>query len=75
MVLSASYDTSVRCWDCRSRNHLPVQTMREASDSVSHVAVASHEISTSSIDGRVRRYDLRAGSLAVGAPPRLEPKL
>ena len=25
MVMSASYDTSVRCWDCRSRSAAPVQ--------------------------------------------------
>lgn len=37
----------------------------EAKDSVSSVAVSEHEIFTGSVDGRLRRYDLRMGMLSV----------
>eukprot|EP00966_Prymnesium_polylepis_P120851 2792571-Prymnesium_polylepis.1 len=65
ILLSASYDKSVRCWDMRSKNVYPVQTLEGASDSVSAVACAGPFIYSSSIDGAVRAYDLRRGTLSV----------
>ncbi|NXT37167.1 WDR83 protein, partial [Pelecanoides urinatrix] len=64
-------DSTVRCWDCRSRRPDPVQVLDEAKDGVSSVKVSDHEILSGSVDGRVRRYDLRAGQLYsdyVGSP-------
>ena len=61
VLVSASYDKSVRCWDCRSRNAAPIQVLADGADSVSSVAVSDHEIVTGSIDGCVRAYDLRTG--------------
>ena len=37
----------------------------EATDSVSSIHVAGHEIVTGSVDGRVRIYDLRMGMVYV----------
>uniref|UniRef100_A0A7S4FAZ6 Anaphase-promoting complex subunit 4 WD40 domain-containing protein n=1 Tax=Chrysotila carterae TaxID=13221 RepID=A0A7S4FAZ6_CHRCT len=71
VLVSGSYDTSVRCWDCRSRNISPVQVMSESADSISSVAVREHEIFSASVDGTVRCYDLRKGSVTsdvVGVP-------
>ncbi|XP_007667527.1 WD repeat domain-containing protein 83 isoform X2 [Ornithorhynchus anatinus] len=71
VILSGSIDTSIRCWDCRSRRPDPVQIMDEAKDGVSSVKVSDHEILAGSVDGHVRRYDLRMGELHadyVGSP-------
>ncbi|NXE30930.1 WDR83 protein, partial [Ardeotis kori] len=69
--LPGSIDSTVRCWDCRSRRPDPVQVLDEAKDGVSSVKLSDHEILSGSVDGRVRRYDLRAGQLYsdyVGSP-------
>ncbi|NXW53290.1 WDR83 protein, partial [Eurystomus gularis] len=71
VIVSGSIDSTVRCWDCRSRRPDPVQVLDEAKDGVSSVKVSDHEILTGSVDGRVRRYDLRAGQLYsdyIGSP-------
>ncbi|XP_076800912.1 WD repeat domain-containing protein 83-like [Clavelina lepadiformis] len=63
VILSGSVDSSVRAWDCRSRKSSPIQILDEAKDSISSLQVTDHEILTSSIDGKVRRYDLRVGTM------------
>ncbi|NXD32508.1 WDR83 protein, partial [Spelaeornis formosus] len=66
-----SIDSTVRCWDCRSRRPDPIQVLDEAKDGISSVKLSGHEILTGSVDGRVRRYDLRAGQLCsdyIGSP-------
>eukprot|EP00061_Rhincodon_typus_P009576 g33188.t1 len=63
ILLTGSIDTSVRCWDCRSRTSQPIQILDEAKDGISSVKVSDHEILSGSVDGRVRRYDLRMGQL------------
>ncbi|MBZ3875750.1 WD repeat domain-containing protein 83 [Sciurus carolinensis] len=71
LILSGSIDSSIRCWDCRSRRPEPVQTLDEARDGISSVKVSDHEVLAGSVDGRVRRYDLRKGQLFsdyVGSP-------
>ena len=55
MLVTGSYDTTVRCWDCRSRNAMPIQTMSHAKDSVSALAASGHQIFVASVDGTVRR--------------------
>jgi mitogen-activated protein kinase organizer 1 len=66
IFLSASYDGTVRIWDGRSFSTSPVQTLTDARDSVSSVTVLEKkndlcEIVTSSIDGKLRTYDVRRG--------------
>uniref|UniRef100_A0A8K9WZK1 WD repeat domain-containing protein 83 n=1 Tax=Oncorhynchus mykiss TaxID=8022 RepID=A0A8K9WZK1_ONCMY len=43
----------------------PIQILDEAQDGVSSLKVSEHELLTGSVDGRVRRYDLRMGQLHV----------
>ena len=71
ILLSASYDKTVRCWDLRSRSAAPVQVLADGADSVSSVATSAHQVLAGGIDGAVRTYDLRAGTLTtdtVGQP-------
>lgn len=61
LVISGSLDTTVRLWDTKSNSFKPVQTLAEARDSVTAVAVRGHEVVAGSVDGRVRCYDVRMG--------------
>ena len=65
VVISGSFDATVRLWDCRSQNTKPIQVFEEARDSVSSVHVVEHEIITGCVDGRLRVYDLRMGMMFV----------
>ena len=65
MVVSGSYDATVRLWDCKSQITKPIQVLEEARDSVSSLHVLGHEIVTGSVDGTVRVYDLRMGMMFV----------
>jgi mitogen-activated protein kinase organizer 1 len=74
VLVSGSFDASVRLWDSKSQSHKPIQTLSEARDSVSCVMVngtGGHEIVTGSVDGKVRYYDIRMGNMdtdVLGAP-------
>lgn len=69
-VVSASYDSTVRIWDCRAKGqYRPVQILREAKDSVTAVqvgydAIEERYIRSASVDGCFRTYDLRMGQLS-----------
>lgn len=70
MLISGSFDASVRIWDVKSQNMKPIMVLEEAKDSVSCVLAGSgtgrageYEILTGSVDGRVRSYDIRMGKL------------
>lgn len=65
VVISGSYDATVRLWDCKSQSTKPIQVLEEAKDSVSSLHVVGHEIVTGSVDGRMRVYDVRMGMLFV----------
>ena len=65
VIVSGSYDATVRLWDCKSQSTKPIQVLEEARDSVSSLHVAGHEIVAGSVDGRLRVYDLRMGLLCV----------
>ncbi|XP_069783601.1 WD repeat domain-containing protein 83 [Narcine bancroftii] len=71
VIVSGSIDCSIKCWDCRSRKPEAIQNLNEAKDGISSVKVSDHEILSGSVDGRVRRYDLRMGQLIadfIGSP-------
>ena len=42
--LTGSIDSTIRCWDCRSRKPEPIQTLDEARDGISSVKVSDHEV-------------------------------
>lgn len=60
---SGSADTTVNLWDTRSKDYKPIQSLTEASDTVSslHVHMPSFSIASGSYDGHVRVYDVRMG--------------
>eukprot|EP00731_Ephydatia_muelleri_P018378 Em0011g418a len=71
IIVTGSYDSTVRVWDCKARTFDPVQVLNEARDSVTSVQLSSSEILTGSVDGQIRRYDVRFGKLVcdtIGNP-------
>jgi len=71
VLVSGSYDKTVRIWDCKSNSNDPIQTMQEARDSISSVFVSRFEILSGSVDGNLRIYDIRNGKLltdTIGQP-------
>uniref|UniRef100_A0A0V0GC02 WD repeat domain-containing protein 83 n=1 Tax=Triatoma dimidiata TaxID=72491 RepID=A0A0V0GC02_TRIDM len=63
LAFSGSIDNSVMIWDLRAFNFQPVQTLKDAKDSITSLHVSDYEIITGSLDCKIRRYDIRAGSL------------
>ncbi|CAM9834538.1 unnamed protein product [Chrysoparadoxa australica] len=63
VLFTGSYDGTIRCWDLRSNNRIPIQVLHESRDSVTCVRMSSsgEELLSGSVDGRVRTYDIRAG--------------
>jgi mitogen-activated protein kinase organizer 1 len=66
ILVSGGYDAAVKVWDCRSRSIDAVQTMPAFGDSIMSVAVTSHAaIIAGSVDGTIRRFDVRMGRQIV----------
>lgn len=65
VVVSGSYDASVKLWDGKSQAWKPLMSLGEARDSVSSVLVQGWEVLAGSVDGRVRTYDVRMGRCVV----------
>jgi len=61
VIVSGSYDKTVRFFDCRSRSLDPIQTVDCARDSVTSLAVSGHEVLFGSMDGHARILDIRRG--------------
>ncbi|KAL8890899.1 MAG: hypothetical protein Q9215_001976 [Flavoplaca cf. flavocitrina] len=71
VVVSGSFDATVRLWDCKSQSTKPIQVFEDSKDSVSSLHVLGHEIVTGSVDGKLRLYDLRMGMVyadTIGYP-------
>jgi len=72
LIVTAGYDRSVRCWDCRSNSFDPVQVMSPFTDSVTCLApIPGHVITAGSVDGTLRAFDVRLGKCStdtLGAP-------
>lgn len=65
-ALASSVDGTLRIYDIRALNaREPIQSLAEASDSVTCCRVYKHLIFTTSLDKSLRIYDVRNGSLAV----------
>ncbi|CAI7651823.1 unnamed protein product [Penicillium glandicola] len=67
VVVTGSADTTINLWDARSTSYKPIQTLTEATDTVStlHVHMGSYSIASGSYDGRARVYDVRTGKMTV----------
>lgn len=71
VAVSGSRDNTVQCFDIRSRAFEPIQAMKEAKDCITGLIVTEHKIISSSLDGCIRHYDLRAGEMTcdkIGEP-------
>jgi mitogen-activated protein kinase organizer 1 len=66
VLISGSFDATVRIWDSKSNSVKPIQVLGEAKDSISCALVnknGGYEIVAGSVDGRVRYYDIRMGKM------------
>lgn len=71
VILSAGMDGKVCVWDCKSKSPAPLQIMDEAKDSVTGARIHKWQLLSSSLDGYIRRYDIRKGLMTedyVGQP-------
>lgn len=67
-ALAGSLDGAVRVYDLRAVNaYEPIQTLSEASDSVTCCRVHKQMVFTTSLDKSLRTYDIRNGLLDVDA--------
>lgn len=63
IVVTGSFDCSMKAWDCRSNMKDAIQTMADFQDSVTSVVIRSNYIMGACVDGNIRTYDLRMGKL------------
>ena len=61
VLVSGSYDSTLRFWDLRSSSFGSIQTVKDAKDSISSVEINDCEILCGSVDGFIRLYDIRVG--------------
>ncbi|KAL5615634.1 hypothetical protein BROUX41_005672 [Berkeleyomyces rouxiae] len=68
VLVSAGFDTSVRLWDLKAPStSRPIQVLLDARDAVSALAVRDANVWAASVDGKLRRYDLRMARCVVDA--------
>ncbi|KAF2851865.1 WD40 repeat-like protein [Plenodomus tracheiphilus IPT5] len=65
VVVTGSFDGSVKVWDSKSNAYKPIMTLSDAKDAITDVAVHDSDIIAASVDGRVRSYDIRMGRCEV----------
>lgn len=61
LLASGGYDQTARLWDMRAFARDAVQSMSDARDSVTAVLLRDTNLFAASMDGCVRRYDVRMG--------------
>ncbi|KAG2494932.1 hypothetical protein HYH03_006867 [Edaphochlamys debaryana] len=61
VLLTAGYDQCVKVWDMKSRSIDPIQVIKGFQDSVTCVLSIGTSILAGSVDGTVRRFDVRVG--------------
>lgn len=69
VLFTGSADKTIKIWDCRSNNAKnAMQTIDDARDAITSICLGKQnqgELLASSMDGCVRRYDIRAGRVHV----------
>jgi mitogen-activated protein kinase organizer 1 len=65
VLVSGSYDCSVKIWDLKSQSKDPIQTLSHAKDSITKVIVLNEKIISVSVDGKMRQYDIRMGHMQI----------
>jgi mitogen-activated protein kinase organizer 1 len=65
VIVTGSYDCSVRIWDLKATSREPIQILNQAKDSISKVLILNDKIITGSVDNCVRMYDIRMGTLQI----------
>lgn len=62
VIITGSEDKTLKIWDCRSRTPNALQTVNAFRDSISSLIVSCErqEIFAASVDGTIRRFDIRA---------------
>eukprot|EP00911_Craspedida_sp_UC1_P000677 UC1_evm5s517 len=64
IAFSGGYDATVRVWDLRAANTRDaMQILNDARDAITCLDYCGYELLAGSVDGRVRRYDVRAGRM------------
>ena len=65
VIISGSYDCSVRMFDLKSQNRDPIQVLSGAKDSITKVVALKEKIISSSLDKGLRVYDIRMGQMQL----------
>lgn len=65
LVISGSFDGTVKIWDTKSGSFKPIMTLDDARDAIQDVCIFGSEVISGSVDGRVRSYDIRTGMCNV----------
>eukprot|EP00879_Flechtneria_rotunda_P024816 GHRR01026334.1.p1 GENE.GHRR01026334.1~~GHRR01026334.1.p1 ORF type:complete len:291 (+),score=65.69 GHRR01026334.1:131-1003(+) len=65
VLITGGYDQCVKIWDLKSRSIDALQTVRVFKDDVTSVLAVGHNIIACSVDGTVRRFDIRIGRMYI----------
>ncbi|KAG8807254.1 hypothetical protein FRC17_004554 [Serendipita sp. 399] len=58
-----SFDATVKIWDLKAQARSPIQSLDDSRDAIQTLYVGTQEITSGSVDGHIRTYDLRKGQL------------
>lgn len=65
VIASGSEDATVKLWDVRGHSKDPIQTLTQFKDSIMCVKLTDDQIIVASLDGCIRTFDIRCGSLST----------
>ena len=63
VLASGGFDSNIFLWDCKSYNKAPIQVLKHCKDSVTNIKFVDKTIYVSSVDGKVRMFDIRYGEV------------